>query len=360
MRPAVHPLLLLLAACSHETPFAGQPPPSASGPFSSTVPTRLTFNVGADRTPAWSADGLTIYYSAQDSFGLDKDRCNARLPAGGGTRTLVTCPAALPNGITEWWEQPAPRGNQLAYVTIELGVNEHAAFRSGIWLAPLDSTSPARKVRDFSYNDPNGRPHDTALFLQWLRPGVLLYLGAENGCCRKDTLRFGESVAELDVSGASPVLSFVPGIDSASSVQAARDGTAFYYTLYGDSRVYRRDLVTGQDAVVHDFGAGHLPRDVQVAGNRLVAVVDGQPGYRPVPPLGTVYLDHGGFLVTVDLGTGIETAVPDGGRMYRRPVFSPAGDRMVVEGYPYQVVPTGPFTSDTIVSRWADLWLLEE
>jgi hypothetical protein len=359
MRLALLPLLLL-PACSHEMPFAGRPPAGASGPFSSAVPTRLTFNVGADRTPSWSADGSTIYYSAQDSFGLDKDRCNARLPSGGGTRTLVACPAALPNGITEWWEQPAVQGNQLAYVTIELGVNEHAAFRSAIWLATLDSSLPPKVVRGFTYNDPTGRPHDTALFLQWLRPGVLLYLGAENGCCRKDTLRFGVSVATLDLSGATPLLSFVPGTDSASSVQATPDGGAIHYTLYGDSRVYRRDLATGQVSVVHDFGAGHLPRDVQVAGTRLVAVVDGQPGYRPVPPLGTVYVDHGGFLKIVDLVTGVESAVPDAGLMYRRPVLSPAGDRLVVEGYPYRIVPTGPLTSDTVVSRWADLWLMEE
>ena len=39
------------------------------------------------------------------------------------------------------------------------------------------------------------------------------------------------------------------------------------------SVVYRMDLATTNVQVVHDFGAAGIARDVQVSGNRLVAIV---------------------------------------------------------------------------------------
>lgn len=50
---------------------------------------------------------------------------------------------------------------------------------------------------DFPYVAPSGHPHDLPRFMQWLKPGVLLYLGSEvGGCCRTDLLQFaGRQVA---------------------------------------------------------------------------------------------------------------------------------------------------------------------
>jgi hypothetical protein len=166
------------------------------------------------------------------------------------------------------------------------------------------------------------------------------------------------------VSGQTPVRSFIPNTHRASSVAAGRDGGSVIYTFSGDSRVYRQTLADSTVALLHDFGAGRIARDAQVVGNRLVAVVDGIPGYRDAPPFLGIQIDYGGILSVVDLTSGTETLVPDRGNLYKHPVLSPSGQELVVEGYPFTTTqrsnPDGTIAIDTVVSKWADLWLLEE
>jgi hypothetical protein len=355
---------LLILACGHSDPFSTQRPVE-NGPFSGTEPVRLTYNIGADEWPAWTADGSTIYYSTQDSFKLDThfyfpetDQCIARLPAGGGSRTDVACPfVPTSNDTTEILEQPAPMGSRLAYATSILGVKEHNPYRHAIWMSTTTPFAVPEKILQFPYTAPSGRPHDAPLNLRWLRAGVLLYLGAENGCCNKDTLRFGEQVVLLDVSVNPPLKTFVPGTTRATSVNASLDGSTIYYSFPGDSMVYAQDLASGAVTVLHNFGTGHIVRDPSVAGSRLVAVVDGKPGYRFAATFGLVHVDYGGILVTVDLTTGYESRLPDNGLMYKRPVLSPDGSRFVAEGFPYVV---GGVPLDTVISKWADLYLFSE
>jgi hypothetical protein len=59
-------------------------------------------------------------------------------------------------------------------------------------------------------------------------------------------------------------------------VQPTPDGKAIYYTVANSSAVYRMDLATTNVQVVHDFGVAGIARDVQVSGNRLVAIVGGE------------------------------------------------------------------------------------
>jgi WD40 repeat protein len=356
--------LLLAAACGHSEPFTPGPP-RASGPFQASQPLRLTYNIGADTHAAWSADGSRVYYSVQDSFTVDKDRCIARLEATGGVRTTLACPSNPANDTTQVLDQPAPLGGKLAWASSELGIFEHSQFRHAIWLGPDAPAAVATAVRVFPYLAPSGLIHNAPIYLQWLRPGVLLYLGAENGCCRKDTLRFGLEVVLLDVTLSPAAPTYVPGTTRASAVSASDDGTAIYYTFYGDSRVYRQELAGGAVTIAHDFGPGRIARDPSAVGNRLVAIVDGQPRYWDRPPFGFVQIDYGGLVSVVDLTTGAETLMPDRGNLYKRPRLSPDGSRLVVEGYPFSVNlvtdPTGAVVgADTLVSKWADLWLVEE
>lgn len=357
---------LLLLACTHGEPFSDGSPQGGEGPASDVPPIRLTYNIGQDGWAAWSADGRALYYSAQDSFTVDKDRCVLRMPAGGGAGRPLACPAGpAGNGLTEIFDQPAPLGGQVAYSSSELGIDEHAPYRHAIWIADDTAFAPARRVLGFPYTAPSGAPHDAPIYLQWLAPGTLLFIGAENGCCRKDTLRFGEQVALLDVTGATPVLSFVPHTTRASAVQASSDGTAIHYTIAGDSRVYRQVLATGTVDTLHDFGPGRVARDPQVSGPRLYAVVDGHDGFGDSPPFYAVQVDYGGRLVEVDLGTGQETDRSVPGFLYKRPRLSPDGRRLVVEAYPMTISTQSDtagnvIAADTSVSRWADLWLTEE
>jgi len=105
-----------------------------------------------------------------------------------------------------------------------------------------------------------------------------------------------------------------------------------FYTLGGDSRVYRRGLSTGEVAVAHDFAAAGIARDVHVVGNRLVAVVGGDVSFAYDSVLGyDVQRDRGGSLYLVDFTTGAETPLPGGTPPLRRPALSPSGKRVVAE-----------------------------
>ena len=62
--------------------------------------------------------------------------------------------------------------------------------------------------------------------------------------------------------------------------------------------------------------------------------------------------DSGGIVHVVDLASGDDVVLQNDLLLFRHPVLSPTGDRVVAEGYP--VTPT---PSDTTVSRKSDLYL---
>ena len=65
-----------------------------------------------------------------------------------------------------------------------------------------------------------------------------------------------------DVSGASAALTALPNTDYASGVSVDPDDPdVIYFTLGGDSRVYRQSLASGARSVLFDFGPGHIVRD---------------------------------------------------------------------------------------------------
>jgi hypothetical protein len=80
-----------------------------------------------------------------------------------------------------------------------------------------------------------------------------------------------------------------------------------------------------------DF-APEVPRDVQVAGNRLAAVVGGSVRFAWEPPLAdTIQRDDGGAIALVDLSGGNVITVGAGQRVFRRLALSPDGRRLVAE-----------------------------
>jgi hypothetical protein len=88
------------------------------------------------------------------------------------------------------------------------------------------------------------------------------------------------------------------------------------------------------------------------------------------PELGLTQWDSGGIVHVVDLASGAD-AVLEAPASFRRPALSPAGTEVVVEGYPFIIVPkvdpatgqpaldplTGDPLADTTVARAADLYL---
>ena len=208
---------------------------------------------------------------------------------------------------------------------------------------------------------PPGEPTRTGVqALRWLDPNHLIFVGGlatirrECPLCVLDTIVTGFKVDILDLAGgAGP--SPLSGTHQASGVSVGQSADEIYFTLSGDTRIYRRLISTGETTVAHDFGAAGIARDVHVVGTKLVAVVGGRVSFSVDPLLGPVQWDSGGVVHVVDLSASADVALAPGNRLFRRPALSPAGDQLVVEGYPL-IISTFP-VPDTTVSRAGDIFL---
>jgi hypothetical protein len=332
----------------------------------------LTFNIGSDLAPAWLPDESGFLYSYERTDVPTADRCLGILPADGGTRTLSFCQLALSHDdSTDAYLSPVagPSGS-LAYVSTNARRGQLSAPSNAIVIGTLAAPGITQRVRSLPYLAPSGRSHDGASHLTWLDATTLAYVGNlvtyRSQCtgCAPDTVTTGLDVMRLDLSGPTPVMTLVPGTDYASSVEAAGAG-AVYYTLGGDSRVLRQDLLTGTVTVVHDFGASGIVRDLRVVGSQLIAVVGGLVSFAVDSAVGPLQDDHGGALYLVNLTTGQETRLAPPGLIFRHPALSPSGQRIVAEGLPIRLDTLRDSTNTvigvdtTLLSNRADIWLLQ-
>ena len=110
---------------------------------------------------------------------------------------------------------------------------------------------------------------------------------------------------------------------------------------------------------MHDFVAGNIVRDVQVRGTSLVAVVGRSVLYRFEDAHGYVQRDEGGDLVFVDLGSGGAALFSTDSVLFRHPMISPDGSRVVVEVQPFAPVHATAESEFNAPNHRADLWLFE-
>ncbi len=271
--------------------------------------------------------------------------------------------------MTNAFESPAAAADgRLAFVSATSSIGGTNPSGEAIKLAPALDAANATTVQPIPYALPAEPTHSGVSQLRWLRDNQLVYLAQlvayRRPCpfCQLDTIRTGLDVAVLDVSppGSSPVV--LPSTDFASGVSPGASGDEVYFTLNGDSRVFRRTLSTGEQSVVHDFGPAGIARDIHVAGGRLAAVVGGRVHLTLDSLLGPVQRDSGGFVHVVDLATDADVTLSDDPHVFRRPVLAPTGDRVVAEGYPLIItrIPdpsAGGVVFDTTVGRTSDLYL---
>lgn len=344
--------VLAIAGCGHSAPFA-VPDNGSDQPFADGSPRRLTFNVGDDRAPAWLPDESGFLYSLQRRDRRDLDRCLGLLPPDGGRllRTICDEDPAAQDSTNELTDPAADGAGRLAYVVTGSRLADPVPGYTAIVLGSLSDPIPAAVLRTFPYFAPDTVRHDRASHVAWLRPTSLVYLAEHVGYTPHavDTVRTGAAIVRLELGGAVPALTVVPGTRDASSVAVGESADVIYFTLGGDSRVFRRVLSTGAVAVAHDFGAAGIARDVQLAGSRLVAVVGGNVSFAFDPTFGNnVQLDGGGVLHLVDLTSGADSSLPTGPRperplRFRRPALAPSGTRLVAEA----------------VDSVADLWMFD-
>ena len=364
-RPAHWLVALVLfasMACEHSSPAESEPPLPLP-PFSSTSPVRLTFNVADDRTPSWLPDGSGIIYSSERHDRSDHDRCLNVLPPGGGTISASYCQLSpIHDDSTDLMESPAMNADgRLFYHRIVSWVGQQKLGFSALVLGSRESPLQATVVQPLPYTAPNGRFHSSIRSPQWIGRDSLLYLAEqlfyEGSTFYPDTFYTGLDAAILDLSGATPRVEIIPGTDYASGVALGEDGQTLYYTLGGDSRVYRRSLSTGEVTTLYDFGPGTIVRDPQVRGTLLVAVVGGSVLYRFEDAHSYVQRDEGGDLVFVNLSDGSRSLFSGDSVLFRHPVISPDGSHLVVEVQPFAPVHGEPDSDFNAPTHRADLWL---
>jgi hypothetical protein len=362
--------LCAVTACGHTEPFTPRNF-DTDQPFNPSPPVQLTLNLGPDRRAAWLPDGSAILYSSQQVDTEDKDVCLAMLPPTGGRQRTRTCTFSINgNDLTESLESAAAEANgRLAYVAATSIIDAVGPDNEQLVLASLADPVTRTSLLSIPYTIPGRRTHRGISQPHWLGPDRLLYLGENvfrsTPCqgCQMDTVRSGLDAVLLSLDGASGPQA-IPGTDNASGVSPGSNPDEIYYTLNGDTRVYRQVLSTGEVVVAHDFGIAGIARDVHVAGNRLAAVVGGRVHFAVDPALGPTQWDSGGIVHIVGLSDGSNVALsgPTPLERYRRPRLSPGGTEVVAERYPLLVIevlgPTGDIISvDTVVSRVADLYL---
>ena len=352
-------LLLGIIACDHSAPFSptnqGVTTPFQPGPIA-----RLTYAPGNSRSASWLPDGSAFVYSYPDPQSAQSDRCIAVMPATGGRIQQLICRRTA-NSPRQTELLDAPAVSSEGRLVYSQDVRPDGATGLGdlaLTLTSLTAPQTTSRLAAVPYTIAPGLLNNWISQTTWLSPTRLLFLGGLIGKITiSDSITSGLDIVQLDFGTGTPILSLVPGTESASGV-AAGDGGSFYFTVGGDTRVYKRDA-GGGTTVVYDF-APEIVRDAQVVGNRLVAVVGGRVTFLEGPNPGQlVQWDYGGLLHVVDLAANTDQSVslpiP---AFVRRPALSPDGSRIVVEGYPLTITPNPPGPPDTVVSSHSDLWLV--
>jgi hypothetical protein len=365
MYRALWPSLLLLAACAHSEVAPSEqpenPPPGVGG-----WPRALTLNPYDDRQPHWLPDGSGIVYSTERADQQsDKDRCIALIPAEGGTQIWRRCETDGRHAdTTDVWEWPSVAPDGRAFFLRTTGWNK--ALKLGyprIQIAEGGDFEHARTVRTLPFFTASGRQELSAWTPRWLAPGRIAYLGVlefwEGETFAPDTFFTGEEVMLLDLTAdTAGTFTVVPGTSYASSVTSDSDPDVIYFTIGGDSLVYRRHLASGLVDTIHNFGSGRIVREISVRGNTLVGIVGQSVVFQFETAHDWVQRDEGGDIAVVDLASGSEVLYSRAPVwLFRHPEISPDGRRLVVEVQPYALPVLGPQKDYDAINHRADLWL---
>jgi hypothetical protein len=359
-------ILLAALACGHEDPIEpGRG--GATGPFAPGDPVRLTLSPGYDRTPSWLPDGSGILHSFDRTQSGQFDRCLGVVPAGGASRTFEFCGAGAgsPDSLDALEGAGASAGGRLMFQWSQTRGVRTSPNSSALGVATLARPWDFTPLLLMRNTLPGGRVHARAARVDWLDEDRAVYLGEDllypRACsnCIPDTIPVGREGVLVDLGGAAPSFTIIPGTENATSLAGTPGSEQLYLTLPLDTRVFRLPVTGGVPEVVHDFGALGVVRDVAVAAGRLYAIVGGRVFAAGDPILGTWQEDAGGLLYVLDLASGSATEVPMGGdRLLRRPYPDPTGGTgIAVEGYALTLIRDDlGNVVDSLVSRVPDLW----
>ena len=332
--------LMTASACGHSEPFQ-DPGETNEGPFDPAVPIQLTYNPGADLTPAFLPGDSVVLYSYEQSGALNPNTCIGALPLAGGTRINDSCPrSAAALDSTERYENPVPLNDSLIVLVQAFrekgeGFDELSMLGTAPWRA-ADQLVPRLA---FPFASASGVFEVSASYLAPLGASELAYLalvdlsacpGTEAFCPQPSLIRVGREIARLDMQATGDP-SIAAGTEYATSAATGRTAGAFLFTLPFDTRIYERGA-DGSTVTLFDFGGDGIARDPMLAGNQLVAIVGGTVSQWTSGEGVSLQVDGGGSIMLVNLASGTVQRVTDPLTRYTRPALSADGRTIVAEG----------------------------
>jgi hypothetical protein len=367
LRPRLFALIfapLALAACEH-TPPGGVQAPVDVGPYTATLPRRLTFFAQNDRTP--SASGGSIVYARQGPAYADlsysptgREACLAFLPVDGGTIERLFCPHSLlspADTFVNTWFEPSlsTDGTRLAF-TWQRGpsVGPLSISDADLVVTPADrptATPDVRVVVNYAEAGYIPRRATHAGRITWLDGGRLRFLATweyifavqGGGAGRAtDTLFVPLALMELDV--ATGVTTAVPGGDSVIAYAPAPSGGVWVVREPHPDSLLLLDPVSGARTPVGTFSSQVL--DLIAVDGAPVAVVGPVVETGPISAL-TIF--HGGSTIErLDPVSGARTRLTGFAGPVRH--IAAAGRGRLVAEIEQATLPFG---------APADLWLLQ-
>lgn len=339
---AAHLLPLLLGAGLSGCLHSDLPEPASAALDSALIPgeiTRLTYSAGYDGTPSWDpASGRIIYAFDRDKTSRGQPKgCVGDLPPAGGSRRWEVCdtdPRRRDTSTVARW--PARRRDgAVAMVRQRFPWFGNDPYYTDLALRPPGESEATVRILPIPYFAAGaGRSHQAVAFLRWLDDDHLLWLGqGVYHSTTTDDVVSGLEIMTLDPSRGSASLAVIPGTTYASSVARGATGDTIYYTLGGDSRVYRRALSTGVVDTAYDFGGLGIARDVQVQNGRLAAIVGGAVHWRTHPVFGMAQYDSGGPIYTAKLPAGAPVIIGNVGEQILRIALTSDDRTLVVEEF---------------------------
>lgn len=328
--------LLGLAACAHDAPFGFSVPPAREAHTGGAF-RQLTYNVGDDVDPAWLGDS-TILFTAERLDRRDRDRCVVAVPITGGTIRPFLCPTTLPSfDSLDVVSSVAPGpGGALAYVWTRFNLFPLTAFRTRfLGVASLDDPQSARARIFMPVRAAGGiADHFGVSDIRWITPDEFVYRATiphyPQPCkgCRRDA----ETPVELvraHIIGDSLDLTAIPGTTFATSLALLPPDTLLY-SVMGSGIVYRRNPGVDTSEVYADFSPD-IVRGVQVAGNRVAAVVGGNVAVVVIPTIGITQQDDGGPVLVFTRTSIVADTVAHGLLYFRRLALSSDGHHLLAE-----------------------------
>jgi len=355
---------LALAGCEHGSPGVLEPSGDV-GPFRSTLPRRLTFYDGDDRSP--SVTGNVLVFARQGDAYVDRqylptgrEQCIAFLPLEGGTLQQVLCPHALivpPDTFVHTWFEPAlsPDGSRIAYMWMRSTRIQALAFMDAYLTVnavdrPQDTTRVRARV-GYVEAGVNPRHANIATRVTWVDAERIRFLATfehiikvKGGGAERidDTLYYPLALMEMDA--ATGAMHAIPGGDSVVAYATAPDGGIWLVRASDSAAVLHLDPATGARSLVGRFSSTVL--DLIAVDGAPVAIVS--PMLDLATALQVPVVRGGGAVERLDLATGLLLRMTD----FAGPVvrIAAAGGRRFVAEVERANVPFGVPS---------DLWLLE-